>query len=122
MELNEIGNEYLFKKTNKLFEEWGYTREITTYRCLFEDSLLVPFIKEDNGEYEFEISVKDLIFYQHLFDKGKIKTLLMFYQEDRVYYGFLQDLEFEKLIEVEEKTIYIDKRDLKMINFSKDEA
>ena len=45
----------------------------------------------------------------------------MFYQEDRVYYGFLQDLEIEKLIEVEGKAVYIDKRNLKLIDFSKNE-
>ena len=110
---DNISDGYINTKVDMLFDEWGYREDMTVYRCVQEDTLFIRVIAKTSSKYDFPISLRDLEFYQNIYNKG-VKTLLMFFCEESVYYGFLSDVR----VTIESKTAYVDLEDMKEINFN----
>ena len=113
--MRNIG-EYIRDKTDRLLDEWGYGFETSLHKCHAEDTLFVKHVRYVHSD-DFILSEKDLSFYKHIYEKGSVKTLLLFYYEDEVYYGFLQDVELERN-EYGKKLTYVVKDSLKRIDFN----
>jgi len=110
--------EYIRKKTERLFEEWGYNFEMTLRRCRFDKALFLEHVRHVNreGEDDFILSKVDLDFYNHIYEKSGIKTLIMLYEDKYVYYNFLTNITIEEPVTEKDKTRYVMKGQFKRIN------
>lgn len=84
--------EYIEGKTNRLFNEWGYSYKMDIYKCLMDDSLFVPLITYRNFGEGLEIDDKRFKFHEKIFETNNIKTLFVFFEESIVYYAWLHEL------------------------------
>ena len=110
---DNISNSFIDNNIYVLFNEWGYKKEMTVYKCFYDDSLFIKVIGITESKHDLPISLKDLSFYRNIYIKG-IKTLLMFFNGSIVYYGFLDDLEIEE----DGDTAYINGESMKEIDFN----
>ena len=116
-------NLYIKNRRSKFFDSWGYNyhTSIDLYRCLTSDCLFTPFVKEilNTKSPYLKIKASEFAFFSSLFTDNKIKTLLMFFAGDFLYYLFLNELALNNKYENLGNEIKFDKNDFLKIDLNR---
>ena len=111
--------EYIENKTERLLTEWGYDYDALFQKCICSDSEFLTFVSyHEDDEDAFEVRTRHLEYSFSLYKDSRIKTLLLFYVGNRVYYGWLDDLMAEGDIVFSKGSAFIPASSLFMKDFN----